>query len=170
MKVRKNKTIKHVGVKVGGFFGEFKTFILRGNVLDLAVGVIIGGAFQKIVTALVSDILMPLISLMTPKALDLSGLFFALDGEKYDTLAQAKAAGAAVLVYGSFLTMVLDFVLMAASVFFLIKAINALSKVRRKDSGNVILPETKTCPYCKSAINILATRCPNCTSHLVDEE
>jgi len=165
-KIKVKKQLK----KVGGVFGEFKDFILRGNVLDLAVGIIIGGAFQKIITALVSDIIMPVISLTTLKTLDLSSLFVALDGQHYDTMAQAKAAGAAVLSYGSFLTMVLDFVLMAATVFLLIKAINAISHARNKDAGNVILPEKKTCPYCRSGIPVAATRCPNCTSHLLDEE
>ena len=163
--------MKKINVKrikrVGGVFGEFKTFILRGNVIDLAIGVIIGGAFQRIITALVSDVIMPVISLATPKALDLASLFIALDGNQYDTLAQAVAAEAPVLRYGSLLTMVLDFVLMAAAVFLIIKAINALNHIANKDAGNLILAEKKTCPYCRTAISPQALRCPNCTSDLI---
>ena len=159
---------KHIE-KVGGVFSEFKAFILRGNIIDLAIGVIIGGALQKIITALVDDIIMPLISLAMPKALDLSSMFLALDGGDYATLSQARAAGAAVLTYGSFLTMVLNFLLMAAAVFALIKGINALNHIANKDAGDLILAqkETKTCPFCCSEINPAASRCPFCTGELV---
>jgi large conductance mechanosensitive channel len=163
------KKTKHIE-KMGGVVSEFKAFILRGNVVDLAVGVIIGGAFQKIISALVNNIIMPVISLATPKGLDIESLFIALDGKYYYTLAQAKAAGAAVLTYGSFLMMVLDFVLMAAVVFALVKAINALSRVRNKEGGLVILAQTKKCPYCRTSIALDATRCPNCTSNLLDDD
>jgi large conductance mechanosensitive channel len=167
------KKFKHIKKlkKVKGVFSEFKAFILRGNVVDLAIGVIVGGAFQKIITALVNNIIMPVISLATPKNLDIADLFIALDGQKYATLAEAKALGAPVLTYGSFLMMVLDFVLMALVIFVLIKSINAISKVSKKEgNGFVILPPTKKCPYCKSSISPEATRCPHCTSHLIDEE
>ncbi|MDR1409853.1 MAG: large conductance mechanosensitive channel protein MscL [Oscillospiraceae bacterium] len=168
----KIKKLKKAGEKVGGVFNEFKSFILRGNVIDLAIGVIIGGSFQKIITALVDKIIMPVISWALSKgkgAFDISKLFFALDGKHYDTIADAKAA-TTVVPYGEFLMMLLDFILMAAVVFCIIKGINAISRARNKDGALVILAETKQCPYCRSAINPAAVRCPNCTSNLPDED
>ncbi len=144
---------------------EFKVFIMRGNVMDLAVGVIIGGAFQKIVNSLVNDILMPLITLVSG-GINFTDWFVALDGNSYATLADAQAAGAATLSYGVFITEVLNFLIMAFVIFFMVKAMNRLSSVFSKAEEVESKPETKECPYCKSQIAISATRCPHCTSQL----
>lgn len=150
-----------------GFFGEFKTFIMRGNVIDLAVGVIVGGAFQAIVKSLVDDVVMPVISLAT-KGINFSDLFIALDGNDYVTLAAAQEAGAATLNYGNFISAVLNFLIMAFVVFLLVKGINAIAEKTKKPEAPAAPaePTTKECPYCKSEIAIGATKCPNCTSDL----
>ena len=149
-----------------GFMAEFKKFIMRGNVIDLAVGVIVGGAFQAIVKSLVDDLVMPVISLAT-KGLDFSKLFVALDGQEYATLEAAQEAGAAVLTYGNFISAVINFLIMAFVVFCLIKAINAVAdKAKKKEEEAPAAPTTKECPFCKSEIAIEATRCPHCTSQL----
>ena len=141
-------------------FKEFKTFIMRGNVLDLAVAVIIGAAFGKIVTSLVSDILMPPLGLVL-KNVDFSNLFVDLSGGHHATLAEAKAAGDATLAYGSFLNNVIDFLIVAFAIYFLIQAAN---KMKREPAPAD--PTTKECPFCRTTIPIAATRCPNCTSNL----
>lgn len=149
-----------------GFIAEFKKFIMRGNVIDLAVGVIVGGAFQAIVKSLVDDLVMPVISLAT-KGLDFSKLFVALDGQEYATLEAAQEAGAAVLTYGNFISAVINFLIMAFVVFCLVKAINAVAdKAKKKEEEAPAAPTTKECPFCKSEIAIEATRCPHCTSEL----
>ncbi len=151
-----------------GFMAEFKKFIMRGNVIDLAVGVIVGGAFQAIVKSLVDDLVMPVISLLT-KGLDFSKLFVALDGNEYATLEAAQEAGAAVITYGNFISAVINFLIMAFVVFCLIKAINTVAdKAKKKEEEDVAPaePTTKECPFCKSEIAIEATRCPHCTSQL----
>jgi len=152
--------------KAKGFAGEFKKFIMRGNVVDLAVGVIVGGAFQGIVKSLVDDIVMPVISLAT-KGLDFTSWFVALDGKEYATLELAKEAGAATVNFGNFISAVLNFLIMAFVVFLLVKGINAVSEKAKKNEPEApAAPTTKECPYCKSEISIEATRCPNCTSQL----
>ena len=140
---------------------EFKEFALKGNMIDLAVGVIIGGAFNSLVTSLVDNIIMPVISIFTGK-IDFSNLFLSLDGKEYDTLAQAQKAGAATLKYGTFITGLLNFIIMAFVVFLLVKAMNKLR------THNEVPQEatTKICPHCKSEIHIDADRCPHCTSKL----
>ncbi len=149
-----------------GFMAEFKKFIMRGNVIDLAVGVIVGGAFQAIVKSLVDDLVMPVISLLT-KGLDFSKLFVALDGNEYATLEAAQEAGAAVITYGNFISAVINFIIMAFVVFCLIKAINTVAdKANKKEEEAPAEPTTKECPFCKSEIAIEATRCPHCTSQL----
>lgn len=149
-----------------GFMAEFKKFIMRGNVIDLAVGVIIGGAFQAIVKSLVDDIVMPVISLAT-KGLDFANWFIALDGKEYETLAAAQEAGAATLSYGNFISAVLNFLIMAFVIFVFVKAINTVAdRAKKKEEEAPAAPTTKECPYCKSEINIGATKCPNCTSQL----
>ncbi len=149
-----------------GFMSEFKKFIMRGNVIDLAVGVIIGGAFQAIVKSLVDDIVMPVISLAT-KGLDFANWFIALDGKEYETLAAAQEAGAATLSYGNFISAILNFLIMAFVIFCLIKVINTINeKTKKKEEEVPAEPTTKECPFCKSEININATKCPNCTSEL----
>lgn len=150
-----------------GFMHEFKTFILRGNVLNLAVGVIIGGAFQSIVNSLVNDIIMPVISLVTG-GIDFSEWFIALDGQKYDSLAEATAAKAATLNIGVFLTAVLNFLIMAFVIFLIIKFINKISNIAFKKK--VTEKTTKKCPYCLSEIPIKATKCAHCTSELIIDE
>lgn len=154
--------------KKSGFMGEFKKFIMRGNVIDLAVGVIVGGAFQAIVKSLVDDIVMPVISLIT-KGIDFTEKFVALDGVDYATLADAQAAGAAVLTYGNFISAVINFFIMAFVIFCLVKGINAISeKTSKKEEEAPAEPTTKVCPYCQSEISIKATKCPCCTSDLAE--
>ncbi len=147
-----------------GFFGEFKKFIMRGNVMDMAVGVVIGGAFSTIVTSLVNDIIMPLISRVTG-GIDFSNWFIALDGSSYKTLAAATEAGAATLNYGSFISAVINFLIIAFCIFCVVRGINRMSD-RLKGPQEEAAPTTKVCPYCKSEIDIHATRCPHCTSEL----
>jgi large conductance mechanosensitive channel len=139
---------------------EFKDFAMRGNVMDLAIAVIIGGAFGKIIASLVNDILMPFIGLLLG-GLSFSGLFVALDGNAYETLEAAQAAGAATLNYGLFIQAIVDFVIVALVIFLLVRAMN-----RMKKPEPAAEPTTKDCPYCFSAVPIKATRCPNCTSQL----
>jgi len=141
-------------------FKEFKEFAMRGNVLDMAVGIIIGAAFGRIITSLVSDVIMPPIGLLLGKV-DFSGLFLNISGKSYDTLAAAKAAGAATINYGTFLNTVVDFIIVAFVIFLLVRQINRWSK-----PAPAAAPTTKECPYCVSAIPIKATRCPNCTSQV----
>ena len=143
---------------------EFKEFISKGSVMDLAVGVIIGGAFSKIVSSLVDDIIMPLVGLLLGGA-DISNYFVTLDGGKYATLAEAQEAGAATLNYGVFLNRIIDFLIIAFVLFLIIKAINKARALTKKPEEEAA-PTTKVCPYCKSTIDINATRCPNCTSEL----
>lgn len=143
---------------------EFKEFAIRGNMMDLAVGVIIGGAFNSLVTSLVDNIIMPLISIVAGK-LDFSNWFIALDGNHYSTLAEAQKAGAATLNYGTFISGFINFLIMAFVVFLIVKGMNTLrSKVEKPAEPET--PTTKICPYCKTEISIEATRCPHCTSEL----
>lgn len=141
-------------------FDEFKKFVMRGNVLDLAVGVIIGGAFGKIVSSLVGDILMPLIGLVLGGA-NFSGLFFALDGGSYENIQAATDAGAGVLAYGAFIQNILDFLIIAFVIFLIVRSVNKLTE---KPAEAPAAPTTKECPFCASAIPLKAKRCPNCTS------
>ncbi len=138
-------------------FSEFKKFIMRGNVLDLAIGVIIGAAFGKIVTSLVNDVLMPVISLATGK-IDFSNLFVSLNGQHYDTLADAKKAAAATLNYGAFINTVIEFMIVAFVIFLIVKQVNRFMK---PPAAPVT---TKNCPECCTAIPLAAKRCPACTS------
>jgi large conductance mechanosensitive channel len=140
---------------------EFKKFIMRGNVVDLAVGVIIGAAFGKIVTSLVNDILMPPIGLILGKV-DFSNLFVSLNGQKFASLADAQAAGAPTLNYGMFINNIIDFLIVAIAIFFLIKAINRMTKKEEKPAEVT----TRECPFCMTQISKKASRCPNCTSEV----
>lgn len=151
-----------------GFISEFKTFIAKGNVMDLAVGVIIGGAFSAIVTALVENIITPVISLITGKV-SFTDLFVALDGKEYATLAAAQEAGAATINYGLFIQAVIDFLIIAFVIFLMVKGINKIQNIGKKPEPEAA-PTTKVCPFCKSEIAIDATRCPHCTSELEVEE
>lgn len=141
---------------------EFKTFALRGNVVDLAIGVIIGGAFGKIITSLVNDILMPPIGLLLGKV-DFSNLYINLSRTPYKSLAEAQAAGAPTINYGAFLTTLIDFLIVAFVVFLVVRLFNRL---RREPPAASAEPTTKECPYFRSSIPINAVRCPYCTSEL----
>ncbi len=141
--------------KTNGFLDEFKKFIMRGNVMDMAVGVIVGGAFTSIVTSLNKDILTPLLALF-------GGIDFS-----YLQLVMGEGETAPVIMYGNFITAIINFLITAFVIFLLIKSINAISEfLSKKEEAAPAAPTTKECPYCKSAIAISATRCPNCTSHL----
>lgn len=138
-----------------GFLAEFKKFIMRGNVMDMAVGVIVGGAFTAIVTSLNKDILTPLLALF-------GGIDFS-----YLQLTMGQGEEAPVLMYGNFITAVINFLITAFVIFLLIKGINTVNDfLSKKEEEKPAAPTTKECPYCKSTIAITATRCPNCTSHL----
>ncbi|MBQ8057813.1 MAG: large conductance mechanosensitive channel protein MscL [Ruminococcus sp.] len=158
------------------FFSEFKDFIMRGNVVDLAVAVIVGGAFQAIVTSFINDLIMPFIGLVTgginfadqfivlkvPEGVDLATV------EAAKTAADATELGATVWAYGAFITAVINFVVMAFVVFLLVKAINKAQSLGNKKEEAA--PTTKKCPFCCSEIDIKATRCPHCTSVIPEEE
>jgi large conductance mechanosensitive channel len=150
--------------KAKGMLQEFKTFAMRGNVIDLAVGVIIGAAFGKITTSLVNDIFNPIIGIIVGK-LNFSGMFFALNFKSYESIEVAQAAGVAVITYGKFLSTVIDFTITAFAIFIVIKQINRLKRHEEK-KGKTDDPADKKCPYCISTIPVKATRCPQCTSEL----
>lgn len=151
-----------------GFIGEFKLFLMRGNVIDLAVGIIIGGAFQAIVKSLVDNIIMPVISLLTG-GIDFTNLYVVLKGDvpKGTTLAAAKELGASTLNYGMLIGAVINFIIIGFVIFMIVKIINKISEKAKK-------PEPKSpavvkeCPFCKTEIHIDATRCPSCTSELAE--
>ncbi|HLR34287.1 MAG TPA: large conductance mechanosensitive channel protein MscL [Tissierellales bacterium] len=144
-------------------FKEFKEFAMKGSVLDLAIGVIVGGAFGKIVTSLVNDIIMPLIGGLLGRV-DFSNFFISLDGTTYNSLAEAKNAGAATLNYGIFINTIIEFLIISFSLFLVVRQINRLR--RDEEPGE---PITKKCEFCLSEIPVEATRCPNCTSALEAE-
>src|ERR1035437_3520219 len=143
---------------------EFREFAMRGNVLDMAIGIIIGTAFGKIITSLVNDILMPPIGVLLGK-MDFASLFVSISSQHYQRLADAKAAGAATINYGLFLNTIIDFVVVAFIIFLLIRQVN-----RFKKKEEPAVPVTKDCPYCLSAVSVKATRCPHCTSELKPAE
>jgi len=139
---------------------EFKDFAMKGNVLDMAIGVIIGGAFGKIVSSLVSDVLMPPIGLLLGKV-DFSSLFLNLSGTPQPSLTAAKAAGAPTINYGVFLQATFDFIIIAFVIFILVKQVNRLKK-----PAPTVVPTTKDCPHCLSTIPLKATKCAHCTSNV----
>lgn len=147
-----------------GFIKEFKEFALKGSVMDLAVGMIIGSAFTALVTSFVDNIINPIIGRFAGN-LDFSNLFISLDGKHYETLKAAEDAGAAVLKYGTFISAFLNFLIMAFVIFLMMKAVNKAREVTAPKEEPAA-PTTKICPYCKSEIAIDAVRCPNCTSRL----
>jgi large conductance mechanosensitive channel len=143
---------------------EFKEFISRGNVLDMAVGVIIGAAFKAIIDSLVNNVIMPCLTLLTGK-MDFTNLFIPLDGNTYATLEAAKEAGAATLNYGSFISAVINFFIMSIVIFALVKTMNTIAALTRKKKEEApAAPTTKKCPFCCSDIAIEAKKCPHCTS------
>jgi len=139
---------------------EFKEFVMRGNVLDMAVGIVIGASFGRIVSSLVNDVIMPPIGLLLGKV-DFSSLFVNLSGASYPSLAEAKKAGAAVIAYGTFLNTVLDFIIVGFVIFLLIRQVNRLKKKPAPAD-----PTTKECPHCLSVIPLKASRCAHCTAEL----
>ncbi|MDD1752482.1 MAG: large-conductance mechanosensitive channel protein MscL [Methanotrichaceae archaeon] len=143
-----------------GIISEFKEFAVKGNVVDLAVGFILGVAFSKIVTSLVNDIIMPPIGMLLG-GVNFADLYITLNGQSYPSLVAAKAAGAPVIAYGSFINTIIEFLIVALALFFLIKAIN-----RMKRQAPPAAPNTKECPFCKENIPKDAVRCSHCTSDL----
>ena len=141
---------------------EFKEFAIKGNAIDMAVGIIIGAAFGKIVSSLVNDVLMPPIGLLLGNV-DFSGLFLNLSQRSYTTLAEAKAAGGATINYGVFINTVIDFLIVAFVIFMLIRQMNRL---KREPAAQPAGPTTRDCPHCFSVISIKATRCPHCTAQV----
>jgi large conductance mechanosensitive channel len=139
---------------------EFREFAMRGNVVDLAVGIVIGAAFGKIVTSLVNDILMPPLGVILGKV-DFSNLFINLSGTSYNSLAAAKAAGAATVNYGAFINTLIDFAIVAFAIFLLVRGINQLKRAPASPT-----PTARSCPYCVTTIPLQATRCPACTSQV----
>lgn len=145
-------------------FKEFKEFALKGNVLDLAIGIIIGAAFNKVVQSLVTDIIMPPIGMIVGKV-DFASLFISLSGTPYASLAEAKKAGAATLNYGLFINTIVDFTIMAFVVFIMVRQIN---RFKRAEPA-VPAAEIRVCPFCMSTVALQATRCPQCTSTLTQQ-
>lgn len=141
---------------------EFREFALRGNVIDMAIGIIIGAAFGGIVTSFVNDILMPPIGRLLGNV-DFSNLFINLSGQPYATLEEAQAAGAATINYGLFINTVLDFIIVAFVVFLFVRQVN---RMKREPEAPPEEPTTRECPFCLSTIPLKATRCPHCTSEL----
>lgn len=139
---------------------EFRDFIMRGNVLDLAIAVIIGGAFGRVVSSLVNDIIMPPIGLILGKV-DFGSLFVNLSGNSYASFKDAQAAGAPTLNYGTFINTVIDFLIVALVIYLMVRVANRLQRPKPPSA-----PTTKECPYCASTIALKAIRCPNCTSDL----
>ena len=144
------------------FFEDFKAFAMRGNVIDMAVGVVIGGAFGKITTSLVNDIFMPLLGIMTG-GINFSGLFYALDGNEYASIEAATEAGVGTLNYGMFIQNIVDFLLIAFCMFLVIKF---MAKMKKPEPAPAPAKAPRLCPYCRQEIADDATRCPHCTSEL----
>lgn len=149
------------------FFDEFKEFIQRGNVIDLAVGIVIGTAFKDIVDSLVNDVIMPPIGMLLNNV-DFTNLFINLSDGSYDSLAAAQEAGAATVNYGMFINTVINFLIIAFVVFLIVRQINIMRRAGEKEAPAAD-PTTKQCPYCYTEISINATRCPNCTSELAEK-
>ena len=143
-----------------GFIGEFKEFAVKGNVIDMAVGIIIGAAFGSIVNSLVKDVIMPPIGMLVG-GINFADMFVALDGKTYTTLAEAQAAAAPTINYGLFINSIISFIIVALAIFVLIKQINAMKKQPAPPE-----PNSKECPYCKESIPKAAVKCSHCTSDL----
>lgn len=139
---------------------DFKSFAMRGSMVDMAIGIIVGGAFSEIVNSLVRDVIMPPIGLLVGRV-DASELYVNLSGRSYSSLAQARAAGAPTINYGQFLSATLDFVILAAVVFLVVRGLNRLHRAEDPPS-----PADRSCPHCLSSVPRAATRCPHCTSEL----
>lgn len=161
--LNKDVDLKKVNEKTKSFWEEFKAFAIKGNAIDLAIGMVIGSAFTSIVNSLVTDILTPLIGAVTG-GFDFSEWFISLDGSHYATLAEAQEKGAAILTYGNFITAVINFAIVSLAIFVIFKKI--LVSHKKQEETPAPEPTEKECPYCKTMINIKATRCPHCTSTL----
>lgn len=146
---------------------EFKDFALKGNVVDLAIGIIIGAAFSKLVTSFVNDILMPPVGLLLGKV-DFTNLFINLSDKPYASLALAKAAGAPTINYGLFLNNIIDFLIVSATIFLIVHQLLKRIRMQTIQEPVIVEPTTKECTHCYSKIAIKATRCPHCTSILTD--
>ncbi len=144
------------------FMDDFKAFAMRGNVVDMAVGVVIGGAFGKITTSLVNDIFMPMLGMLTG-GVNFSGLFYALDGQTYVSAEAAAEAGVGTINYGMFIQNIVDFVLIAFCMFLVVKS---MMKLKKPEPAPAPAKEPRLCPFCKTEIHDEATRCPHCTSEL----
>lgn len=166
-KIKKDmdEDLKKVEKKSKVFWKEFKEFAIKGNAIDLAIGMVVGSAFTSIVNSLVNDIITPLIGAITG-GLDFSEWFVSLDGTHYATLTEAKEAGAAILTYGNFITAVINFLIVALVIFIVFKKILVPHNKKQVVEEKTAPVTEKECPYCKSVININATRCPHCTSEL----
>lgn len=154
---------------MGNLMKEFKKFAVQGNMLDMAVGMIIGAAFKDIVNSVVNDLIMPVVSMFTGKV-DFTNMFIALDGGTYATLDDAKKA-TSVIAYGQFITQIINFVILAFVIFMMVKAVNKIRTSAEKPAEAPAAPAEpteKTCPFCQSTISIKATRCPHCTSELTE--
>jgi large conductance mechanosensitive channel len=145
-------------------FRKFREFAFKGNVVDMAIGIVIGASFGKISTSLVNDIIMPPIGLLLGKV-DFNSLFISLDGKTYASLDAAKKAGAATFNYGAFINTILDFLIVAVAMFLIVQWYQTMEE-RFEKPAPVAAPTTKDCPYCLSQIPIAATRCAHCTSQL----
>lgn len=165
----KLKKIEEKGLKKAkGFMADFKQFATKGNVIDMAVGVIIANAFTKIVNSLVNDVITPVITIFTGK-IDYTNLFIALDGNTYATLSDAQEAGVSVISYGTFLTNILNFLMIAFWLFVFLKILFKIKNVNKKEETVEKVETTKKCPYCLNTIDIQATRCGHCTSILEEK-
>ena len=155
------------GIKQGKKqLSEFKKFALKGNIVDMAIGVVIGTGFSKIVNSFVNDIIMPILSLLTKK-IDFINMFISLDGVKYPTLEAAKQAGASTINYGVFITTVTDFIITALCIFIVIKQIQKIKEKLYEEEKTIVSFTTKACPHCKKTdVHLEATKCPYCTSIL----
>lgn len=152
---------------MGKFIQEFKKFAIQGNMLDMAVGMIIGAAFKDLVNSVVNDLIMPVISIFTGKV-DFSNMFIALDGGEYATLAAAQEVNAATFNYGMFITEIINFLILAFVIFMMVKWIGKIRTTIEKKDETPAAPTEKDCPYCMTKISIKATRCPHCTSQLTE--
>lgn len=159
----KREKEKGLAEKGNSFWKEFKAFALKGNMIDMAIGIIIGGAFSSIVNSLVNDVIMPVLSVFTGK-IDFNSLFVALDGNHYPNLQAAADANAATINYGAFISGVINFLIMALVVFVVMKQLQRFHKEPAPAA-----PTQKVCPYCKTKIDMEAVRCPHCTS-ILDKE
>ena len=148
------------------FFQEFREFAIQGNMMAMAVGIIIGGAFTAIVTSLVDHIINPVLGIFIG-GIDFTNLFYALDGNKYATVEAAQEAGVGVIQYGAFIMAIINFIIIAIVVFCMLKVVNGMSEKMKKQQEEEA-PTVKTCPFCQTEIAIAATRCPHCTSLLDD--